>query len=214
MKKTVIILSILALILGCCKNQPKNTTEQKSNILISDKYFDSVEIQPVNDRFNELEMDKTNWVKFKSKYNFAMFKTKVFAGKLAPLDFTDSELAPDKQENEFMSNYMKDMVDFWTENDEGINFGGHYTIVSKSCGCMCEHIFVIDRISGKIFTDIKLTMTDDGDGKWGYLYKKDSKMLIANSELFTTDSMNCYTAVYRKTPEFYIWTGKNFERIQ
>jgi len=207
MRKTVIILSIFTLILGDCKNHLKN-----SNICIpiSERHLDSVEAQPLNDRFNELEMDTTHWVRFKSKYNFATFSTKVFTGKLAPLDFTDSELAPDKQANEFMTNYMKDYVDFWTENDEGINFGGHYTIIHKSCGCQCENIFVIDRISGKIFTDINLTTPDDGDGKWGYIYKSDSKMLIANSELFTTDSLNCYTAVYGITPEFYVWTGKNF----
>ena len=212
MKKAVIILSIFTWILGGCKNQPKSKIKQEYNVCtsISEKYLDSV-----NDRFNDWEMETEYLVEFKSNYNFETFKTKVFRGKLAPLDFTNSELAPDKQENEFMSNYMKHYVDFWMENDEGINFGGHYTIISKSCGCMCQDIFVIDRISGKIFTDINLTTPENRDGKWGYLYKPDSKLLIANSELFMNfDSLNCYTSFWGITPELYVWTGEKFKRIQ
>ena len=207
MRKTGIILSIFALILGGCKNQQQNSIPEKIP-------FDSVEAQPINDNFNEWEIEAKYLVKFKSKYNFATFHTKVFTGKLAPLDFTDSELATDKQANEFMANYMKDYIDFWTENDKGINFGGHYTIIDMSCGCMCQHIFVIDRISGKIFNDINLTTPDDRDGKWGYLYQPDSKLLIANSSLFLTDSLNYYTSVWGTSPELYVWTGKNFKRIQ
>jgi hypothetical protein len=207
----VIILSIVALVIGSCKNQPENSN---ARIPVSDKHLDSVEIQFINNKLNELETDTKNWVKFKSKYNFSAFNTEIFKGKLTPLDFTESELSTDKQANEFMSNQMKDYIDFWTENDPGINFGGHYTIIHKSCGLMCEYIYVIDRISGEIYTDINLTTPDNGNGKWGYLYKSDSKMLIANSALFTTDSLNCYTAVYGITPEFYVWTGKYFKRIQ
>jgi len=154
------------------------------------------------------EIDTVNWRKFISKYNFATFSTEVFTGKLANPDFTGSELAPDKQANEFMSNYMKDYVDFWTENDEGINFGGHYTIIEMSCGCMCQLIHIVDRISGKIFA-VQLS------GKWGYLYQSDSKLLIANSELFTSlDSLTHYCNRWGIVPELYVWTGKKFKRIQ
>ena len=197
MRKTVIILSIFVLIVGSCRN-----LQQES---ISEKHFDNVEVQlpPVNDIFNELEMDTTNWVKFKSEYTFAVFYTEVYTGKIANIDFTGNELAKDK-----------DYVDFIMADDTGINFGGHYTIIHKSCGCMCENIFVIDRISGKIFNEVNLTTPENRDGKWGYLYKSDSKMLIAHSNLFTNDSLNCYTAVYGVTPELYVWTGENFKRIQ
>jgi hypothetical protein len=116
MRKTVIMLATFALFLGGCKNQSKNS----SCIPISEKHFDSVETQFINDRLNESEMDTTNWIKFKSKYSFSTFNTEIFKGKLAPLDFTGSELDPDKQKDEWTSNYMKYYVDFWMKNDEGI----------------------------------------------------------------------------------------------
>ena len=199
MKKTAIILGVIVLIAGGCKNQPKSKAGQTNNV--SEIYFDNVKIQDIKYEINELEMDTTYWVKFKYNYNFETFKTKVFRGKLAHPDFTGNEFAEDKE-----------YVDFITEEckDEGINFGGHYTIISRSCGCMCQHIFVIDRILGKIFTDINL----NGDGKWGYVYKPDSKLLIANSGLFITDSLDYYTAFWGNTPELYVWTGEKFKRIQ
>jgi hypothetical protein len=203
MKTAVVILIVIALVAGGCKNRHENITERKN--FISEKYFDTVEIQPENDLFYDWDTDTAKWVKFKSEYNFATFHTEVFTGKLANPDFTGNEFAIDKE-----------YVDFITEgcNDNGVNFGGHCTIIHRSCGCMCEHIFVIDRISGKIFNDINITTTDDGDGKWGYLYKSDSKMLFANSNLFITDSLNRYTSVWGITPELYVWTGEKFKRIQ
>lgn len=201
MKKTIITLIILALIAGGCKNQSKNRTEQESDVCvsISEKYSDSVETPPENK--NEIEIDTENYTKFKSKYNFATFSTEVFTGKLAKPDFTNNEFAEDRE-----------YVDFITEgcNEKGINFGGHYTIIERSCGCMCLHIFIVDRISGKIHTNIKLN-----NGKWGYLYQPDSKLLIANSELFTRfDSLTHYCNQWNMTPELYIWTDKKFKRIQ
>ena len=198
MKKPAIIVSVIVLIAGGCKNLPKQETN--ACISSSEKSFDR------ENEFNEWEMAMENLVEFKSDYNFETFKTKVFTGKLANPDFTDNEFAEDIE-----------YVDFITEEckAKSINFGGHYTIISKSCGCMCQHIFVIDRITGKIFAT-ELERDEYGDtGKWGYLYKPDSKLLIANSEVFMNfDSLNYYTTFFGNAPELYVWTGENFKRIQ
>lgn len=201
MNKMIGVIIIFALYTTGCKNQQESTVEQKKDI--TENLFDSAATIIEVEHFNEIETDTTKWVKFESNYNFETFYTEVFTGNLAEIDLTGNEFAKDE-----------DYVHFIKSNDTGVNFGGHYTIIHKSCGNMCEHIFVIDRISGKIHKDINLTTPDNRDGKWGYLYKPDSNMLIANSWLFTTDKLDCYTGVYGTTPELYLWTGESFKRIQ
>jgi hypothetical protein len=203
MKNTGFILSLFALLVVGCKNQPKNTTEQESDVCISisEEYSDSVKIQPENK--NETEIDTVNWKKFISKYNFATFSTEVFTGKLANPDFTGSEF-----EHERFVTHITEVC-----SEEGITFGGHYTIVRFGCGAMCEGLVVVDRISGKIF-DVELTSDEYGDaGKYGFLFQSDSKLLIANSEVLSTD-LTQYCTIWGKVPELYVWKGKNFKRIQ
>lgn len=201
--KVIGVIIIFALCAAGCGDRKKSTAGQKKDI--AGNRSDSVAAVVDPGHFNEIEMDTTKWVEFESDYDFETFRTEVFTGELAGPDFTGNEFAKDPE-----------YVDFITEgcNENGVNFGGRYTIIHRSCGCMCEHIFVVDRVSGKIHQDINLTTPDDGDGKWGYMYKPGSKMLIANSELFTTDKLDCYAGVYGTTPEIYLWTGANFKRIQ
>jgi hypothetical protein len=73
---------------------------------------------------------------------------------------------------------------------------------------MCEHIFIVDRSTGKVFTNIKIK-----EGKYGYQYKKDSSLLIANSEAFLDDTLTVYNNLYA-TPEFYVWEGSDFKFLQ
>jgi hypothetical protein len=138
-------------------------------------------------------------VKFTSKYNFDIFKVKLFTGKASSPNFTNNEFANDKE-------YVKFITEGCKRNN--INFGGHYTIIQRSCGTMCEHIFIVDRISGKIFTDIK-----PNDGRYGYLYKEDSNLLIANSNLFQDDSLKYYNDFFGK-PELYVWKDNNFQLLK
>ena len=149
---------------------------------------------------NELAPDIEK-LRFSSKYNFETFKADVFSGTLSEPDFVNNKFASD---NEY--------VDFITDGCKkaGINFGGHYSLIHKGCGAMCEHLYVVDRVSGKIFTDIKL-----GEGKFGYLYNPDSRLLVANSNLFVNDSLNYYVDYGMDIkPELYVWTGKSFKRLQ
>jgi hypothetical protein len=138
-------------------------------------------------------------VDFVSKHNFSTYSVKVYKGAVADPDFSTSEFSSDQEYVAFIKNGCK---------ENGINFGGHYTIIERGCGAMCSHIFLIDRISGKIFTDIK-----PNDGRWGYLYKIDSRLLIANSETFTDSTLTAYSDAFAK-PELYEWNGKEFELLE
>jgi hypothetical protein len=138
-------------------------------------------------------------IKFHSKYNFQTFATKLFEGKASAPDFTNNEFSNDTA-------YVKFIEEGCKKNQ--INFGGHYTIFQRSCGAMCSNIFIIDRHNGKIVTDIK-----PNDGRYGYLFKKDSKLLIANSSVFQDDSFKYYNDLFG-APELYVWTGDNFKLLR
>ena len=142
---------------------------------------------------------KDTLFKFEAKYTFSSTKVPLYTKKAAAPDFKNNPFAPDKE-----------YTDFITEgcNKNGINFGGHYTIINKGCGTMCELLFIVDRISGKIFTGTK-----PGDGRYGFLFQKNSNLLIANSNSFQDDSLKTYFNVFG-TPELYLWQGSNFERVQ
>jgi hypothetical protein len=188
MKQLPVILFLLAL--TCCKNIQHDNTQHFSSDTI---------VKPVSKVANNLDVADSKIIKFATKYNFEIFKAKVFTGKLAKPDFTNNEFAIDPE-------YVMFITEGCQTND--INFGGHYTIIQKSCGAMCEHIFIVDRINGKIYTDIK-----PNDGRYGYLYKKDSDLLIANSNVFQDDSLKYYKDLFGK-PELYIWKDNNFQTLE
>jgi len=81
---------------------------------------------------------------------------------------------------------------------------------------MCQGICIVDRISGKIFHQRGIEENEYGEnGKWGFLYKPNSKLLIANSELFTSfDSLTHYCNRWGSVPELYVWKNEKFKRIQ
>jgi len=136
---------------------------------------------------------------FTTRYNFDSFHVTIYKGKLAAPNFSKNPFAGDSL-----------YVNFITKgcSSNGINFGGHYTIIHKGCGTMCEHIFIVDRINGKIFTDTK-----PNDGRYGFAYKKDSRLLIANSNSFIDESFTRYATVF-DTPELYKWTGTDFLQLK
>lgn len=189
------LLTIAMLILvASCTDKTSNTTQ---STVPADTTKMLTKEQPKVDSGVSLPEGKI--IKFTSKYGFETFNTKVFTGKVAAPNFTDNDFSNDKE-----------YVNFITVgcNKNGINFGGHYTIIQRSCGAMCEHIFIIDRITGKIFTDIK-----PNDGRYGYLYRNDSKLLIANSNIFQNDSLNYYNNFFGE-PELYVWNDNDFKRLK
>lgn len=160
-------------------------------------------IEDTLDNFNGDE--KASIKEFVTPYKFTKFKVKMYKGKLA---------APNFEGNPFA--YDKEYVDFITEGckKNGINFGGKYTIIQKSCGCMCEFVFMVDRSNGEILTNTNMPLPDSTDGRYGFMYLKDSEMIIADSGLFANDKMTTYTDVYGSVPEIYVWKSKRFKKLQ
>ncbi|MGG9962681.1 hypothetical protein [Ferruginibacter sp. SUN106] len=146
------------------------------------------------------ETDRDNsWVPFQTKYSFGKLSARLYTGKLAKPDFKSVDFGNEKGFKEFLTERLKGMP---------INFGGKYTVVEKSCGTMCVAIYMVDRITGKIFV-----FPVEGDGKWGYRYQQGSNLLVGNSELLN-DSMNLYLDQWQVKPEFYKWTGTKFESLR
>jgi len=183
-------LIIFLLTLACCKGTDPDTTQ---------KAFADTTVKSISKADSSSITTKGKLIKFTSRYNFETFKTKLFTGIAASPDFSDNEFANDKE-------YVKLIADGCKHND--INFGGHFTIIQRSCGAMCEHIFIVDRITGKIYTGVK-----PNDGRYGYLYKKDSYLLIANSSVFQDSSLKYYDGFFGK-PELYVWKNNNFQPLK
>jgi|GEM_PF-2524762 len=115
-------------------------------------------------------------LRLKKTYKFEDYKVPIFEGTLAEPNFLGNPFANDKEYVDFIKTGCK---------ENKINFAGYYTIIERSCGAMCSHIFIVDRKNGKIFIDTK-----PNDERYGYEYRKDSKLLIANSSVFIDDKFS------------------------
>jgi hypothetical protein len=199
-KKAIIILSAIAL-LGCSHTAKKQAAETE-NILPTDT-IEITNSDSVNntDTLN-IDCEGDEILSIKKCHKFEDFPAEIYDKKLPPPDFNNNPFASDKE-----------YVDFITEGCEkyGINFGGHFTILGKSCGACCSFVFMVDRQNGRIL-DIKANGYDEEDGAYGYTYQKDSKLLIANSSLFIDDKYEKYCNFMNSDlkPKFYIWKNNKF----
>lgn len=173
-------------------------------------------VQVVKTISNEIvENDKEIFVKnfvdsvisikrFISPYKFTDFKAAVFSGKLVAPDFKGDEFANDPEYVDYIIDGCK----------QGINFGGKYTIVQMSCGAMCEHLTLVDRTTGRISVG-PVGIEIGGDGRYGYIYKKDSRMIIADSGFFTDGSMKYYAVEFNNGPsQSYVWKANRFKLLK
>lgn len=137
---------------------------------------------------------------FLAKYNFEDYKCKIYIGKLAEPDFGNNPFASDPEYVEFITNGC----------ERGINFGGQYTLIEKSCGAMCSHLFMVDRRDGKIFVG---TMgLKQQDGYYGFEYKKDSYLLITDSSILT-DRLG-KSNEFGITPQIFEWKKDGFRLLE
>lgn len=143
----------------------------------------------VKDKFHTIE----------NPLRFEDFKTSLYKGNLAKPNFTNSTFSEDQEFVEFINKEIQGKT---------INFAGHYTIIEKKCGMECIRIFVIDRKTGEI---VETEVIDDG--RFGFEYRKDSNLLIANSDLFVDNELTEYYEYWCK-PEFHQLKGKQFEKIE
>jgi hypothetical protein len=155
------------------------------------------------------------YVKYYSKYKFSKFLVdSIYQGKLATPNV--SIIKNNKYwESIKKCNYLD--INQWKEylisrcKENGINFAGHYTIVEWGCGCQCQIMAIIDRISGKIyFPDIP---DDHIDGYYGAQYHKDSRMIIANSAILE-DYKGYYLKYFDCYPKIYEWRDTIAKRLE
>lgn len=161
------------ILLFSCSSNKSNNKIQKSDTSV---YTIVHEEKPKSDIDNNYTERKV--LQLKKTYKFEDYKVSVFKGKLAEPNFESNPYAND---NEYIT-FIKKGCD-----KNKINFAGNYTIIERDCGAECLHVFIVDRKSGKIFTDIK-----PNDGRYGYEYREDSELLIANSNLFIDDKFEKY----------------------
>lgn len=160
----------------------------------------SIESLKINDD-KTINESKTKRKRFKQKFNFENFKVVKYSGSVKMPIFKENPYAGDKE-------YVNFITKGCSEN--GVNFAGHYTLIERDCGCMCLHAFIVDRSNGKIFINTNLN-----EGKYGYKYQSDSRLIIANSELFIDDKMEFYNENLGgyTSPEIYMWNDSVFVKI-
>jgi hypothetical protein len=144
--------------------------------------------KPVREQIDSLE--------FVTPYHFASFPTAD-----APMDKLAEPVFPADAEKEYKE-FIKDKC-----KQQGINFAGHYTAITRSCGAECVHLYLVDRISGQLFS---CNFSDSSN--YGFAYKKDSRMLIANANLFLDDNYRYYFKYWYK-PELYEWEDDHFKKL-
>ncbi|RSK41345.1 hypothetical protein [Mangrovimonas spongiae] len=131
--------------------------------------------------------------KYHPKISFKDFPADVFKGQLADPDFSTN---PDVKS--FITRIKNECAN-------GINFAGHYTLVTWGCGSTCQSGVLVDRKTGKIFSGV--------DTSLGSKFKKDSKMIIKNVGAINTTTNLIEVCAYCEVSH-HIWTGTMFKKIK
>jgi hypothetical protein len=85
---------------------------------------------------------------------------------------------------------------------QGVNFAGHYTIVTWGCGTSCQVLAVIDRQTGQVyFPEIVASV--------GFDYQIDSSLLIVNPFQNLQKVPEEYRNAYGQTT-YYKWENNRF----
>ena len=122
-----------------------------------------------------------------------------YNGKLAGPDFSTDDAA----------RYFRTRIKEGCKN-KGINFAGHYTIIEWGCGTSCQLMAIVNRKNGRIiFSDIPF---DTLDGHSGLGYRKDSRMLIVNTDAL--EEHEGYKLIYWRIPEVYEFNNGKFKKIE
>jgi hypothetical protein len=106
---------------------------------------------------------------------FEEFKVSVWRGRVAPLNLNSHPLA-----RKFRTTTREQI------KEEGVNFAGHYTIVSAGCGTGCSISGIVDARNGRAYFPKEFTgwtsivgdyeIPDDEEQR---MFRKDSKLLRA-----------------------------------
>ena len=124
---------------------------------------------------------------------FENYNVKVYQGKLKEPNFDSN-----KEAKKFITRIKE-------ECKNGINFGGHYTLIIIGCGTACQLGILVDRKTGIIYKGIVTEL--------GSSFKKNSNLFIKNieSEKYEFDQeSNCD---YCKRSNL-VWNDDHFEKIE
>ncbi|WP_127138375.1 hypothetical protein [Flagellimonas oceanensis] len=130
--------------------------------------------------------------KYAPKSTFEDYAVEVYEGKLANPDFSTN---PDAKS--FITRIKQGCA-------EGVNFAGHYTLITWGCGSPCQTGVVVDRISGKIHEGLLTSL--------GLKFKKDSKLVIKNIGAIDPKTNLIEVCSYCEV-KHEIWTGSSFEKV-
>ena len=87
---------------------------------------------------------------------------------------------------------------------EGVNFGGHYTIIYWGCGTSCQYGVIVDRKTGHIYNEYQSSL--------GSEFKKDSNLIILNSDYIEEKAQ--YIPLYQLEKfELKIWKETTFVNV-
>ena len=186
-----ILLGLLAVACSGCQNEAQIEKPVVSQIISAS---DSVANVLTDSR--KLVTDSIWQAAIQSIPDVAAFIVPLFTGKLSSPDFTGNPFAHDPEYVAFISSGCERV---------GINFGGHYTAIIHSCGMGCVHLFLVDRIDGRIHTNDGLT-----EGYGGYQFRPTSTLLIADSNM-TTGEIGSHD---NRQIEILEWKGNSFQLLK
>ena len=199
MKKIVIILSIFALIANSCGQTMKKQKVAKDILPI-----DTIKtiISDTSENTNTSNIDcEDEILTVENKYKFKHFPTRIYSGNLSSPDFNNEPYASGMGYVEYMTERCE---------KEGINFGEHFTILQGGCGTCCTFIIMVDRKNGQFIKVQNPNGFDKEGGAYGYEYRRNSNLLIANSNLFIDDKYERYCNFLSLKPKFYVWKNNKF----
>jgi hypothetical protein len=196
---------ILLVCLSTCKQHNPNHAEEGKTVstdtLVEFKTH-TISKTNVNAGPDSSKSTEKKWLIFRAKHFFHDYPALVYSGPLASPDFNSVPEGKDSVFRKLVLSILK--------KDDSINFAGRFTAIHPSCGAMCSSIFLIDRKTGRMYNGLPA----NEEGRWGYEYKANSTMIIANSEMLSNDRFCRYSPIWGIKPEIYDWRHGRMKRLQ
>lgn len=131
--------------------------------------------------------------KYNPQTTFEDYPAKIYKGPLADPDFST-----DPDAKRFITRITKGC-------EEGINFAGHYTLITWGCGSPCQSGVVVDRKTGAIYGGYGTAL--------GAEFKTDSRLLIRNVGAIDTATQLIRLCAYCDV-NHEVWMGTVFEEVE
>jgi hypothetical protein len=97
----------------------------------------------------------------------------------------------------------------------GVNFAGHYSIVSWGCGMGCRGLAVVDAVSGKVHHPANLLAVDNDNIDFDELTKNDEELVRFRPDsrlLIVIGGINEEPA--RRGISYFVWENDRLKRIR